>query len=87
MKPETGGSAFPSGRIDMVYSKDYPHPRDPVWTSTGGMTLRDYFAGQVLAGLWANPREDFAATTREYKAVECYRQANAMIRESLKEKE
>jgi hypothetical protein len=43
------------------------------------MTLRDYFAGQALAGLWANPREDYAGTTREDKAVESYRQADAML--------
>lgn len=43
-----------------------------------GMSLRDWFAGQVLAGLWANPRDDYTVA-REDKAVEAYRQADAML--------
>jgi len=43
------------------------------------MTLRDYFAGQALAGLSGNPREDYSGTTREDKAVESYRQSDAML--------
>jgi hypothetical protein len=44
-----------------------------------GMSLRDYFAGQALVGLSANPREDYSGTTREDKAVESYRQSDAML--------
>lgn len=49
-KIETGGPAFPTG--DMVESDQkgmlhgYP-------ISSAGMTLRDYFAGQALAGLFS----------------------------------
>lgn len=39
-----GGPAFPL------------HPGVlPEWTASAGMSLRDWFAGQVLSGLMANP--------------------------------
>ena len=41
-----------------------------------GMTLRDYFAGQVLAGLLAVPA---TTSNTSYLADECYRQADAML--------
>ena len=66
-----GGPAFPVA--------DSHHASGQVQYGSNGMTLRDYFAGQALAGLWANPREDYAGTTREDKAVESYRQADAML--------
>ena len=40
-KTETGGPAFPNG-YDVTQGQFEPH---------GGMTLRDYFAAQVLVGL------------------------------------
>ena len=43
------------------------------------ITLRDLFAAVALAGLLANPREDYAATTRDDKANEAWRQADAML--------
>lgn len=78
-----GGTAFPSlVRFDQFdecagkYRDEYaPH---------GGMTLRDYFAGQALAGIYANSREDYAATTRKDRAVEAYRCADAMLAERAK---
>lgn len=66
-----GGPAFPIA--------DTVHSNGQVQYGTNGMSLRDYFAGQVLAGISANPREDYSETTREDKAVESYRQADAMI--------
>ena len=49
MKPNTpdGGDAFP--RVQQDSDADW---RGPVYSS-GGMSLRDWFAGQALAGLLA----------------------------------
>ena len=62
-----------------------------LWLATGHpyteITLRDLFAAFAMIGLISNPREDFAATTREEKAVEAGRQADAMLAErAAKEK-
>lgn len=54
-------------------------PAFPDDNSQVGMSLRDYFAGQALAGISANPREDYSGTTRDDKANESYRQADAML--------
>ena len=51
------------------------------------ITLRDLFAAFAMIGLISNPREDFAATTREEKAVEAGRQADAMLAERAKSRE
>lgn len=48
--------------------------------ASGGLSLRDYFAIRVAAGIYANPREDYSGTTREDKAVEAYRMADAMLK-------
>jgi len=57
----------------------FPRPATDYCLCQQGMTLRDYFAGQALAGLSGNPREDYSGTTREDKAVESYRQSDAML--------
>jgi hypothetical protein len=59
----------------------FPVPNSANTNGEEGMTLRDYFAGQVLAG-WmcdpsANPYEDAA---RNHIAEHCYRLADAMLR-------
>jgi len=73
MTNKTGGPAFPSEQGEC---------QDGTWNQTydSGMSLRDYFAGQALMGLCANPREDYSATTREDKAVEALRQAAALLK-------
>ena len=69
-----GGQAFPrpAGREPNG---------NPVW-SQGGMTLRQYYAGQALAGInstWAG-----GATSADL-AAECVRHADALIAELEKE--
>ena len=60
---ETGGPAFPVGSGDM---------RDPM-----GMTLRDYFAGQALAGMACT---DYAwSISSEKLAGYAYDAADAML--------
>ena len=57
-----GGPAFP-----------VPHPRQD-----RGMTLRDWFAGQALAGTMAYPNS--GTYTVEENAVFCYKVADAMLK-------
>lgn len=59
---------------------DNPHafPLDNDFTSQSGMTLRDYFAGQALAGACADPSAT-ESMTYERIAEWCYNQADAML--------
>lgn len=63
---EDGGVAFPA------------NPE----TDHSGMSLRDYFAGQVLMGLAAN--DAYYDETSQTSAGIAYRQADAMLRERSK---
>lgn len=68
-----GGPAFPA---DI-------QRRDPVTTEWGdmppqGMTLRDYFAGQALAGMVANP--DIEIMRPHEYASDAYLYADAMMK-------
>ena len=47
-----------------------------------GMTLRDYFAGQALAGMWA--LSDMATVKDEVVAKAAYSLADAMLKERVK---
>ena len=49
-----------------------------------GMSLRDYFAGQALAGMLANPE---LPTDAEYIAKWSYLNADAILAERQKERE
>ena len=44
-------------------------------------TLRDYFAGQALAGIMTNIKQDFGENPQEYIAKICYNYADALIKE------
>lgn len=48
-----------------------------------GMTLRDYFAGQALAGYIANSN-DKSDMSKSDIAADCYGLADAMLKERLK---
>ena len=50
-----------------------------------GMTLRDYFAGQALAGSLANEESTPSLTTPEVEAQWAYEIADAMLAERTKE--
>lgn len=61
-----GGPAFPTNAI-----RARPEP---------GMTLRDYFAAQYLAGIMACPIEGAVGTPQDV-ATEAYLHADAMLAE------
>ena len=69
---ETGGSAFP-GTIPQF---SYQHP-------ASGMTLRDWFAGQALAGIMESLANNNSMTWED-GARGCYMAADAMIAERNK---
>lgn len=65
----TGGPAFP-----VEKSHDFPG------ISGAGMTLRDWFAGQVLAGWMANNDAALLEAERDgMRASRCYQLADAML--------
>jgi hypothetical protein len=63
--PQDGGPAFPS----VMMARD-------VAIAEGGMSLRDWFAGQALAGLCGNSRDHCPANV---SALEAYLLADAML--------
>ena len=68
-----GGAAFP-----RMTERDGKR----IFVGHDGMTLRDWYAGQALAGLSANP--EFASTSDCKCAEWSYRQADAMLAEREK---
>jgi hypothetical protein len=71
-KPADGGPAFP------IYGSD---------NATGdGMRLRDWFAGQALAGILSGLPVG-SEVPDPWLARECYRAADAMLRERLNKPE
>lgn len=64
---EDGGSAFP--REASAFGMAEP-----------GMSLRDYFAGQVLAAIWSNPSVSLDIENVESVPRFCYGVADEMLR-------
>jgi len=67
---------------DNLERDEYIHPGER-FSNTGyslgngqGLSVRDYFAGQALAGLWADPDVQM---TPEQAAKWCYDAADAML--------
>jgi hypothetical protein len=59
-----GGPAFP---------REYTHK------GHSGMSLRDWFAGQALAGSLSNPNHTLGTVTFEMVSTDCYKWADAML--------
>lgn len=83
MGSNDGGPAFPV----PAGSNGAEHPADRVWNyAVGGMSLRDWFAGQALAGLCAGMNEgavrDVADGLRggRFQVEAAYRFADAMLK-------
>lgn len=71
---ETGGPAFPGE----------PYVASSSLTKQQGMTLRDWFAGQALAGLARDTSGDVTFQSLKQAAEEAYFYADAMLAERSK---
>ena len=80
-KRKDGGQAFPT----EFYESEHGDRVEP-FAGSPGMTLRDYFAGQALAGLLASPRgpADSSQMTDRGASSAAYLIADAMIEERSK---
>ena len=67
-----GGPAFPTH--GGAGGDDDPRNH----TLGGGLSMRDWFAGQALAGIMANPELDGAGSAKQ-AAVVAYQAADAML--------
>jgi hypothetical protein len=70
---QSGGPAFPGLNAEMTGIDSNGNER---WETepSGGMSLRDYFAAQVIATLINNPE-----STYDQDATNAYRMADAML--------
>ena len=81
MSTQNGGPAFPTFQGERVYRSDADRVGTYQQLPLGGMSLRDYFAGQALAGMCANgyAAERFGLDF-DSAADAAYRHANAMLK-------
>ena len=70
MSKDDGGPAFP--RAGMKLSGG-------IIPETNGMSLRDWFAGQALAGRLARPSPNASPIPCKVRAEWCYTMADAML--------
>ena len=73
-KEQDGGPAFPSPMQDDrdCYARNK--------SGYGGLSIRDWFAGQAIAGLMANPHPQAVSLDAEEKAAIAFAQADMMLR-------
>lgn len=72
---QDGGPAFP-----VSYTVDLDHQKLKEFC---GMTLRDWFAGQIIAGIMMDP--DLNGSPDKHLAVLSYKLADAMLAERDKQ--
>ena len=70
--PHDGGPAFPQSDLSG-------YGIGPAERSNGGMTLRDWFAGQAIMGLCADPSNHVLFRSEDEAAESAYAIADAMI--------
>ena len=70
-----GGPAFPGEYV--LHQRGSVGNDVAIMDHSSGMSLRDWFAGQALAGRLANPG---VIDTRADYATDAYKQADAMLR-------
>ena len=81
-KPD-GGPAFPALDVEH-FPAGYGHAERDEVSGRLGMSLRDYFAGQALAGLLGSTHPDHSAPTWEAYSACAYGHADAMLAERAK---
>lgn len=77
---ETGEAAFPGGIYPKGAEDDQGNDIEGLPVNPG-MDLRDWFAGQVLLGIWASATEEYHYGTFEGRAKDAYLMADAMLTE------
>ena len=82
MSDKDGGQAFPATASGELW-EDRDGSNRLSFDLSGGMSLRDYFAGQALAGITASPNLDRSKPAPEL-ARNCYSIADAMLDERAK---
>lgn len=69
----------------MLDNESYRHPAQGLEQFPPQMTLRDWFAGQIMGGMWAKPDEDaYYSPDIDYAAAwasTAYRYADAMMKQ------
>lgn len=73
-----GGPAFPHPEFVIDVTLEDGRRAARVYDANPGMSLRDWFAGQALAGLLANP--NYGAPTPKQDASQAYQSADAMLK-------
>ncbi len=75
MEKDDGGPAFPESEFDI------PPESGASYASHGGMTLRDWFAGQAIVGSTsaADDTGNIPDETIKSMAVDAYKIADAML--------
>ena len=69
-QPKDGGPAFPTQEFVPLSGGG------GVWANAGGMSLRDWFAGQALS--WAG-HDNWTSSTPKHLAERAYQMADAML--------
>jgi hypothetical protein len=74
-----GGPAFPQFEVVATERDGHGDMIEAYTTATGGMSLRDWFAGQALAGYFAYCHAGHQNTATMPTAEYIYQMADAMI--------
>lgn len=87
-KVNDGGPAFPERRCTKVMATGPNGQAEPIMETVGGMSLRDWFAGQAMVGLTAHPKCGPVGhgyeTATNCVAREAYALADALLSERSK---
>lgn len=84
MSAQDGGPAFAySGHVPLI-SADTGEVVGTEMVYHAGMTLRDWFAGQALAGLAGNSHDECYRAPPDKHAEWAYQEAEAMLAERAK---
>jgi hypothetical protein len=82
---DNGGPAFPSEQMTGYISDGFQSPQ-PVWKTVGGLTVRDWFAGQALQGvlMGGGRKRPPSVSISEWASWEAFDIADAMMKERSK---
>ncbi len=79
MSIDDGGSAFPEIHTDVEWpDRDSDQPPVAFVSSRGGMSMREYYAGQALIAYAALPH--YRLQGQDHIARRCFEMADAMIK-------